>query len=180
MTKLQGCFAAYIDGEDLLVPCNHQDNPQGIVTSFGGIADVLSGADNGETESGVFTARKLDGSWHETGVFGCALPIRSIEKATAPSPLAFKGPHIPWKTMVRFWLGDEQAALSSGEYIEVELIDNGPDVSRFPHHIGDLTPAAVVALLSRLKLPSMVYGKITSLFSLGLSYRVLGAAKYVS
>ena len=144
MTPLPGCFTAYRDGSDILVPNTSSINSGCIVTAFGGVADVLDGSDNGETESGLNTAIKSDGHWIDTGLLGCALPIRSIESATAPSPLAFKGPHIPWKTLVRFWFGDEQAALASGAYIEVPLVDNGPDVLHYPKHIADLTPASVM------------------------------------
>jgi hypothetical protein len=177
MTQLPGCFPAFIDGPDILVPAFHGS----MVTAFGGARDVITGADNGLTQSGIPTAQKVNGKVVDTFIVGCALPIRSIEHATACSPLAFKGPHLPWiKTVVRFWMGDEHEAIIGEQFIEVPLIDNGPDVSRFPNHIADLTPQAVVELLAKLGMQPMDFRTITDLFSMGLSYRVLDGARYAS
>ncbi len=149
-------WTAEIDGDDLVVR-----NVK--ATCFGGAFDA---GDNGETESGVMN----DG--RDPKLLGVALPIRSTERATRCSPLAFKGPHIPWKTEVRVWheLEGEKGAVSC------ILIDNGPDVSRFPTHALDLNPN--VALLFY---PYSDIRTIANRWSgSGFSYRIVGGAKFIS
>lgn len=130
-------------------------------TCFGGDHD---NADAGDTESGVKTRG------HEATLFGCALPIRSVEKATEISPLAFPSTHIPWGTRVSVWVESEGEKTA----FDVSLIDNGPNVLRHPSHALDLTPAAA----NRLR-PSIPLTRAALLFSMnGLSYRIHGAAQY--
>ncbi len=148
-------WAPEIDGVDLVIR-----NVTG--TCFGGDHDT---GDNGQTESGIPTAGN-------PGLLGCALPIRSTERATACSPLAFKGPHIPWKTRVKVWReaeGEETA-------IELELVDNGPDVSRYPTHAIDLTPAAALHFAPGFDLRKIA----NSWSSAGMSYRIIGGARFAS
>lgn len=149
-------WTAEIDGEDLVV--------RGVkATCFGGKFDK---GDNGQTESGV----KNDGS--DPTLMGVALPIRSTEAATRNSPLAFKGPHIPWKTPVIVW----KEADGEDNGVHCTLIDNGPDVSRFPTHALDLNPN-VAALFA----PDIPVEKLPNEFSgEGFSYRIVGGAKYIS
>lgn len=154
-----------IDGADLVVR-------NVTVTAFGGVQDVLSGADNGETESGVKTAVKVDGVWTDTWVKGCALPIRSIEAATRPSPLAFKGPHLPWKTLVKFWEG--AAEPEQLECNTFPLLDNGPNVSRYPTHAADLTKSAAAYFSDLPK------NRLTSDFSMVASFRIMDGARWIS
>ncbi len=147
-------WTAEIDGDDLVV---HNIR----ATCFGGKYDL---GDNGQTESGI----KNDGSG--TYPMGVALPIRSVEAATRNSPLAFKGPHIPWLTAVRVWREAE------GEQTGVNciLIDNGPDVLKFPSHALDLNPNVALCFA-----PTYDPKKIADEWSGGgFSYRIVGAAKY--
>lgn len=149
-------WTAEIDGDDLVVR-----NIK--ATCFGGAYDA---GDNGQTESGVMN----DGS--DPNLMGVALPIRSTEAATKDSPLAFKGPHIPWKTKVIVWRGDEETAAK----IECALLDNGPDVSEYPDHALDVTEA-VAAMYS----PEIPRNKLANTWSMdGFSYRIIGGAKYIS
>lgn len=143
-----------IDGKDIIMR-------NVIVTCFGGKFDL---GDNGQTESGVMN----DG--RDPNLMGCALPIRSTEKATRNSPLANASkPHIPWGTEVRFWRGnDEKLAIST------KLLDNGPDVASYPTHLGDLTEAAAAHFA-----PNMPRNKLANGFSAVLSYRVVGGAKWI-
>jgi len=147
-------WIAIIDGEDIVVR-------NVFATCFGGGHDP---GDNGETESGV----PNDGRYPKLA--GVALPIRSIEHATAGSPLAFPGPHIPWHTKVLVWLesaGEETA-------IECGLIDNGPDELHYPTHALDVTVwvAQQFAKNIPLELLARFFGMT------GLSFRIVGAAKY--
>lgn len=135
-------------------------------TCFGGKFDS---GDNGQTESGV-----MNNGFPTEGAYpvGCALPIRSTEAATRDSPLAFKGPHIPWKTEVRVWResdGEDTALLTI-------LLDNGPDVSKYPTHALDLNPNAALHFS-----PNFDPRKIADDWSMdGMSYRIVGGAKYIS
>lgn len=145
-----------IDGDDLVVRNIR-------ATCFGGAYDA---GDNGQTESGVMN----DG--RDPNLMGVALPIRSTESATKGSPLAFKGPHIPWLTQVNVWreIAGEDTA------IQCVLIDNGPDISKFPDHALDLNPN-VAAIYS----PNMSRTRLANAWSgQGFSYRIIGAAMYVS
>lgn len=147
-------WTAEIDGADLVVR-------DVIATCFGGEYDK---GDNGQTESGIPN--------RTNPAFLCALPIRSIEAATRNSPLAFKGPHIPWRTVVKVWRSsqDEETA------IQCILADNGPDVSRFPTHALDLNPPAAQHFT-----PDVIIKTIANLWSMkGMSYRIIGGAKYIS
>lgn len=149
-------WTAEIDGDDLVV---HSIR----ATCFGGAHDS---GDDGETESGVLN----NGS--NTKLMGIALPIRSVERATKLSPLAFKGPHIPWKTEVRVWReadGEESAILCV-------LIDNGPDVGEYPTHALDLNPNVVMRFDPGAN-PLTVADEWSGA---GFSYRILGGAKYIS
>lgn len=145
-----------VDGDDLVVR-------NIIATCFGGKYDK---GDNGQTESGI----PNDG--RDLTLLGCALPIRSIERATAPSPLAFKGPHIPWGTKVKVWRERDGESKS----ITCVLIDNGPNVLLYPTHALDLNPNA-----ARLFRPDIAFAKLANAFmETGMSYRVVGGAKHIS
>jgi len=144
-----------IDGDDLVVR-------NVTATCFGGKFDK---GDNGQTESGVMN----NGGFED--VKQCALPIRSVEHATAGSPLAFKGPHIPWRTEVRVWRASE----SEETAISTILTDNGPDVSRYPTHAIDLNPAAAH------EFTTIPVERIANEWSSpGISYRIVGGAKWIS
>lgn len=146
-----------VDGDDLVVR-------NIIATCFGGKYDA---GDNGETESGVAN----DGS---NDILQVALPIRSTEAATRQSPLAFKGPHIPWKTEVRVWReadGEETA-------ISAILSDNGPNYAQFPTHAIDLNPLLALHFNSNPRITIQTVANLWS--SSGMSYRVVGGARYIS
>jgi hypothetical protein len=145
-------WSAEIDGDDIVVR-------KVLVTAFGGGFDT---GDSGETESGVMN----DGS--NPNLMGCALPMKTNESATKGSPLAF-APPIPWHTKVRFWRGDDEA---SG--IETELIDNGPNVLKYPDHAGDLTVVAALKFAPQIPLQ-----KMANEFETTLSYRIIGGKKFV-
>lgn len=151
-------WSVEVDGDDLVVR-------NVTATAFGGGYDA---GDSGDTESGV----KNDGS--NLTLMGCALPIRSTEAATKGSPLAFRGPHIPWGTQVKVWyqgiaVGHEEPS------IIVSLLDNGPNTEKFPSHALDLT---VFAASHFTQLPT---NRIANEWEkTGMSYRVLGGAKWVS
>lgn len=131
-----------------------------IVTCFGGGSDK---GDDGKTESGVMN----DGS--DPNLLGCALPIRSTENATRFSPLAdAQKAHIPWGTIVHFWKGSDE---STG--IDTVLIDNGPNVAKYPTHAGDLTVAAAHFFNSTMPL-----SELANNFESILSYRIVNGAKY--
>ena len=148
-------FKIEIDGEDVVVR-------KVIVTCFGGGDDP---GDDGKTESGVMN----DGS--NPTLLGCALPIRSGEAATRQSPLACSTkPHIPWGTVVKFWRGDNENA----NPVYTTLIDNGPDVQKYPTHAGDLTVHA-----ASLFCPSIPRSALSNDFEQTLSYRISGGAKYL-
>jgi hypothetical protein len=144
-----------VDGKDLVVR-----NIK--ATCFGGKYDK---GDNGQTESGV----PNDGKKYRPQ---CALPIRSIEAATRNSPLAFKGPHIPWLTKVKVWIESE----GEGHGVMCELTDNGPDISRFPSHALDLNPDT--AGLFNHTIPAKDMANKWS--HDGMSYRIIGGAQYIS
>lgn len=146
----------YVEGRDLVVR-------NIIATCFGGKYDS---GDNGKTESGVMN----DGS--NPALMGCALPIRSIEAATKQSPLAFKGVHIPWGTPVHVWreLDGEDTA------IECQLIDNGPNVLRYPSHALDLTPCPALHFDHDITLRYIA----DEFEVLGMSYRIIGGADFIS
>jgi len=143
-------WVAQIDGDDIVVG-------NVLVTAFGGGNDE---GDDGQTESGVMN----DGS--NPNLMGCALPIKANEAATKNSPLAFKPP-IPWHTKVRFWRGEDETSA-----IETELIDNGPNVLKFPDHAGDLT----VAVAHKFA-PVIALKDLANNFEMILSYRIIGGAK---
>ena len=149
-------WTAEIDGDDLVV---HNI----LATCFGGKYDR---GDNGLTESGV----RNDGS--DPSLLGVALPIRSTEKATACSPLAFKGPHIPWGTKVMVW----READGEDTALACQLIDNGPNVFLLPRHAIDLNPKVVLKLDPTAN-PATV---ANSWISGGMSYRIIGGARYIS
>jgi hypothetical protein len=149
-------WPVWIDGEDIVVRCI-------TATCFGGAFDK---GDNGKTESGVLN----DG--RDPALMGCALPIRSTEEATRNSPFANPDkPHIPWDSAVKVWReadGEETA-------IEVRLIDNGPDISRFPAHALDLTECAAMHFA-----PHIPRNRIANEFEVsGLSFRVIGGARFI-
>jgi len=149
-------WTAEIDGNDLVV---HNI----LATCFGGAYDS---GDNGQTESGVLN----DGS--NPNLMGVALPIRSTEAATRSSPLAFSGPHIPWKTAVNVWL----EAAGEATAIACILIDNGPDVAAYPTHALDLNPNVALKFA-----PGYDPTKIANEWSgTGFSYRIVGGAQYIS
>ncbi len=149
-------WTAIIDGNDLVV---HSIT----ATCFGGAFDK---GDNGQTESGD----ENDGN--STTSYLVALPIRSIESATANSPLAFKGPHIPWNTQVNVWIESkgEQTALAC------KLADNGPDISKYPDHAIDLNPNVVLYFD-----PNQDIMQVANTWKMaGFSYRIIGGAGFIS
>lgn len=148
-------WTAKVDGDDLLVT-------NIMATCFGGRWDK---GDNGQTESGL----KNDGT---TTQFLVALPIRSTESATSSSPFAFKGEHIPWSTQVKVWkTSDGESTAKIGL-----LADNGPDVQEYPTHALDMNPNLVLSFY-----PDLDPQEVANIWSgTGFSYRILGAAKYVS
>ena len=105
--------------------------------------------DNGQTASGVPTAGNPD-------VLGCALPVVPNHPSTAGSPLAFR-PRIPWKTRVE--------VTYKGQTLTVPLLDNGP--AKSAQDAIDLTQAAF-----------RYFAPIKQGILRGVSFRVLGAAKY--
>jgi hypothetical protein len=151
-------WSAEIDGDDLVVRAIR-------ATCFGGKYDT---GDDGHTESGVLN----DGS--DPNLFGVALPIRSTEESTRHSPLAFRGPHIPWKTVVMVW---REAEGEKGA-VACELIDNGPDVLRYPTHALDLNPNVALAFNPDFD-PCAIANEWMSQPG-EFSYRVVGGAKYIS
>lgn len=149
-------WTAAIDGADLVVRNIR-------ATCFGGAYDD---GDNGQTESGIFN----DGS--NPHLMGVALPIRSLERATRNSPLAFKGAHIPWFSVVMVW----REAEGESTAVHCILIDNGPDVSKYPTHALDLNPPAALHFS-----PDFDPKKIANDWSgSGFSYRIIGGAKWIS
>ena len=148
-------WTAYIDGNDLLLINVH-------ATCWGGQYDK---GDNGQTESGVMN----DGS---NNLMQVALPIRSNERATVDSPLAFKGRHIPWHTPVKVWRTAEGEAMA----ITGILTDNGPRVSEFPTHAMDLNPPIALHFSPGFD-PRQVANKWSSD---GICCRIIGGAKYIS
>ena len=152
-------WSVQVDGDDLVVRDIR-------ATCFGGKFDL---GDNGETESGI-----MNNGFPTAGAdpMGVALPIRSTEASTQNSPLAFKGAHIPWKTVVKVWReadGEETA-------VDCILIDNGPDVSNFPSHALDLNPNVALTFA-----PDFNPTKIANQWSEnGFSYRIVGGAKFIS
>jgi hypothetical protein len=165
LQQLAGSFAAWVQGDDIIF--------SGVVTAFGGIEDCESGQDDGNTESGQPTAVLKDGQWQDTGLLGCALPIRSIEAATKQSPLAFKGPHIPWGTLVKFWpVTEDEPAQIVGQNT-FPLVDNGP--ATWTQHVADLAKFAAAIFA-----PTMPADKLTSDFAISMNVRILGGAKFVS
>ena len=152
-------WVVQVDGDDLVVR-------NILATCFGGMFDS---GDNGDTESGVPNHHYPIAGTYPMGV---ALPIRNVEAATRNSPLAFKGPHIPWLTTVRVWRE------SDGEKTGLNciLIDNGPDVSNYPSHALDLNPNAALCFA-----PTYDPKKIADDWSGdGFSYRIMGGANYIS
>lgn len=149
-------WTVYVDGADLLVS-------NITATCFGGGHDK---GDSGQTESGVMN----DG--RDTHLMGVALPIRSTEAATRNSPLAFKGPHIPWGTIVKVWRvadGEESA-------VECRLLDNGPNTLKFSTHALDVT-VAVAMHFDPSANPETVANEW---MCRGMSYRIVGGALFVS
>jgi len=149
-------WTAVIDGNDLVV----RDI---LATCFGGAHDA---GDDGRTESGIMN----DG--RDPNLMGVALPIRSVEHATAASPLAFPGPHIPWGTTVMVW----READGEASALACKLIDNGPNVHLFPAHALDLNPNVV-----RHFEPNVNMRTVANCWSgTGFSYRIIGGAKWIS
>ena len=146
-----------IDGPDLVVR-------NVTATCFGGTHDD---GDDGRTESGVMN----DGRYPL--LMGVALPIRSTETSTKDSPLAFKGPHIPWFNEVRVWRETDGEDLA----ISCLLIDNGPDFANYPNHAIDLNPNVVLKHFA----PTFDPRKVANEWGeSGISYRIVDGAKYVS
>ena len=148
-----------IDGTDLIVRNIR-------ATCFGGAYDA---GDNGETESGQNNSG--DGSPEAKG-FQVALPVRSTEAATRNSPLAFRGPHIPWCSTVMVWreVDGEKTA------VPAILTDNGPRVSEFPDHAMDMNPPLTLHFN-----PGFDPKKVANQWSgTGFSYRIVGGARFVT
>ena len=157
--KSEHCpWSVEVDGADLVV--------RNIVANTLSAA-ITTAAIMVSPESGLRTRGNL-------GLLGCALPIRSLEASTRLSPLAFKGPHFPWFIPVKVWReadGEDSALL-----LEKGLIDNGPDVLKYPTHALDLTVAG-----RRHFAPEIPLIKIADDFELsGLSYRIVGGAQWIS
>ncbi|MDR3406399.1 MAG: hypothetical protein P4L99_28195 [Chthoniobacter sp.] len=147
-------WVAIIDGQDIVV--------RGVLaTCFGGGHDQ---GDNGETESGI----PNDG--RNPHLLGVALPIRSIEAATAGSPLAFPGLHIPWESEVRVW----RDADGEDTAIVTQLIDNGPNDRKYPTHGLDMTVSAAHHFAPHIPVELLA----NSWEGEGFSYRIKGAARY--
>ena len=152
-------WTVQIDGSDLVVR-------NILATCWGGKFDS---GDDGQTESGVLNNGYPTAHAYPMGV---ALPIRSTEAATCNSPIAFKGSHIPWKIKVKVW----READGEQKAVECILIDNRPDVSKFPSHALDLNPNVVLHFA-----PKFDPKKVADQWSEhGFSYRIIGGAKYVS
>lgn len=147
-------WSVEIDGADLVVR-----NVK--ATCFGGRNDS---GDNGKTQSGISN----DGRY--PALMGVALPIRSLEAATRDSPLAFPGAHIPWFSTVMVWREQdgEQNALAT------VLIDNGPDVSRYPDHALDCNPNVALHFSPFFDPQKLANGWAMD----GMSYRIIGAARF--
>lgn len=152
-------WTAEIDGDDLVVR-------NVTATCFGGPFDS---GDDGRTESGVDNR-----GYPKAGAYpmGVALPIRSVEAATRSSPLAFKGPHIPWLTKVKVWKGPDESWRS----VDCILIDNGPNVARFPEHALDLSPNVTLVFAPQFN-PRLLADQWSGY---GFSYRIIGGAKWIS
>lgn len=119
-------------------------------TWFGGCDDPL---DNGQTASGVPTCGNPE-------LLGCALPVVANHPSTAGSPLAYPKPNrIPWHTRVE--------VSYKGRMLTVPLIDNGP--AKSANDAIDLTQAAF-----------RYFAPIKQGVLKGVSFRVLGAAKYAT
>jgi hypothetical protein len=150
-------WAYAVDGDDLVIR-------NVIATCFGGAYDK---GDNGQTESGVLN----DGS---NDILQVALPIRSTERATRDSPLAFKGPHIPWKTEVKVWRESEGEETA----ISAILTDNGPDYLHFPTHAFDCNPLLALHFNHNPRINMLNVANLWA--SSGMSCRIVGGAKYIS
>lgn len=149
-------WSVEVDGFDLVIR-----NVK--ATCFGGAYDA---GDNGQTESGVIN----DG--RNPRLMGIALPIRSTEAATRLSPLAFKGPHIPWLSICMVWRESE----GEDGAIPTQLIDNGPNVLEFPSHALDFNPNVALHFS-----PDFDPKKLANDWSgEGFSVRIIGGARYVS
>lgn len=150
-------WTATMDGADLVVR-------NITATSFGGAYDA---GDDGQTESGD----ENDGK-ETVRLLQVSLPIRSTESATANSPLAFKGPHIPWNTVVMVW----READGESTAVACVLSDNGPDVKLYPEHALDCNPNVVLHFE-----PGLDPKKVANTWMRkGFSYRIVGGAKYIS
>jgi hypothetical protein len=149
-----------IDGADLVVENIY-------ATCFGGRYDK---GDDGETESGVANDGSLP--W----LMGVALPIRSTEAATAGSPLAFKGPHIPWGSVIKVWVHDPTEP-DHGESAAMYaiLIDNGPNEAKCPSHALDLNPPLAATFAPAGIDPHTLANDWSTK---GLSFRVIKGARY--
>lgn len=148
-----------VDGDDLVVI-------NILATCFGGKFDK---GDNGKTESGVSNNGFPTADVYPMGV---ALPIRSTEASTKNSPLAFKGPHIPWMTTVKVWRDSD----GESKAVSCILIDNGPNVASYPTHALDLNPNVVLHFS-----PNADPRKVANEWSSNaFSYRIVGGAKYIS
>lgn len=139
-------WTGFIDGDDVVV----EDVK---ATWFGGDDDPQ---DSGYTASGVVTRGKPE-------LMGCALPVIAVVMGvryypTADSPLAVI-PRIPWFIPVE--------VTRDGRKVTVELIDNGPNVKKYPNNAIDLTKAAFTQLGGDIDEGSMI-----------VSFRVKGAAKF--
>lgn len=146
-----------VDGADLVVDDIY-------ATAFGGPYDK---GDDGKTESTFPNDGRFP--WF----LGAALPIRSTEDATRPSPLAFSGEHIPWFTPVHVWV----TSAGEGTAVVASLIDNGPDVLDCPTHALDMNPP-LAAIFAGAGIDPVAL--VNDWSTAGISYRIIGAAKYIS
>lgn len=151
MKRIRGTdphIVAHVVGNDIVIR-------NVLCTAFG----YNDPGDNGETESGTRNG---------PDVMGCALPVKANEAATRPSPIAFAHP-IPWGTLVEF-----TDVSNPNVRVIVPLIDNGPDVRKYPDHAADLcvAPAHVFQ-------PNIPLDKLATRFEHSVNIRILGGAAFV-
>lgn len=142
-------FQVEKDGDDLVVN-------DAIATNFGGVGDYQ---DNGETEGGIHLRK--DGK--DVLVNGCSLPMKGYTEQhysgadTSSSPI----PALPYRST--------KVIISyQGKSITVPLIERGPGPNSPSHAAIDLTFKTF-----------MVFAPLKQGMLNGVSFRIIGAAKYL-